>query len=96
LEILAATRRWTGDLAGGVTDAEQRGVDPAGTELRAENFAMGVDWETVTVSTEVDFPTLRSEDITRGLPFVGESWQQPKADSFVRIVRLDGEAESGF
>lgn len=92
-EIFTTVGRGTDDLAGRAAHPEQRGVDPASAEIRAEDFASGLDREIIRISAEIDFPAIGSEDSILGLPFCSETWQQPETDGFVAVLRLHLEAQ---
>lgn len=95
-EILAPVESGSDDLVGGVSDSEQRGMDPAGTQIGTQDFPIGLNGERMGISAEVDFPTLAAENGVLHLPRFGKAGQQPEADGFVALVRGNVQSEPGF
>ena len=96
MEIFPAPGGGADDAVAAAAEAEQRGVDPAGTEIGTEDFTEGLDREMIGVSAEVDFPALAAENGVSRLPAVGQAGEQPEADRLVGVGGLDGKPEPGI
>ncbi len=92
-EILAATCGRPDDAVSRAADPEQCGMDPAGTEVRAEDFAGGPDWKFIGFPAEIDFPALAAENGIFHLPAVGQPRKQPEAHRLIGVAGLYGQAE---
>ena len=92
-EIFAATGRRADDAVSCPAETEQRGVDPAGTELRAEDFARRPDRKIIGFSAEINFPALTAENGILHLPAIRQPRKQPKSHRFVGVNRLDGQSQ---
>ena len=92
-EIFAAIRRGADDAVRRAAETEQRGVDPARTEVGAEDFSRGLDGKFIRASAEIDFPALGAENGVLRLPAVRQTGQQPETDSLIGVNGLDGQSQ---
>ena len=92
-EVIAATDRGAGDAIRGATEAEQGGVNPAGTELGAAEIAGGADGGGVRVGGvgrlrgELDLPAVEQENAFDFAPAGAECREEPEADGLDRVRR---------
>ena len=68
-------------------------MDPAGTELRAEDFARRPDRKIIGFSAEINFPALTAENGILHLPAIRQPRKQPKSHRFVGVNRLNGQSQ---
>ncbi len=95
-EIFAAATCRADYLIGGPPQSQQRGVDPAGTEMRTKDFSGCLDKEMIGISAEVDFPTLAVENGVFRPPFFREAGEHPETDGLMGITGFDGEPQAGI
>jgi hypothetical protein len=79
----------------GAADPEQSGVHPPCSQTGAEDFCESPDLEGLKAFAKINFPALAMKHVVLHLPALGEAWQQPEADGFIRIAGLDSQSDPG-